>query len=308
MIRLGIIGAAGSCFLERYLSLFGQLQGKVQIVAVYDSVLVHASQVASYFEAEVSCSFQRLVDRPDIHGLLMLSSVWPGELPVSAAMLRNKPLFCSHAVWKSFRQKKDLERLYQETGATVVVESECRYWPSILRARELQATQLGQPCELIWQLPTHSYCDDEAQKKKISSILDGLCFLLQRNHIQQENSNSPRFLFEKHSNDANDSIPVSIRLLQEGESTGFLLKMRCERGSIEINSATELNWQSGGESYQNLLKGEQSAMARQIDHFCRHVSGGLIPLHDITNALWNDRQTKWIQKHLVEYCSDKARE
>ncbi len=299
MIRLGIIGVAGSCFAERYLPLLKQLQGKVQIVAVYDSVLVQASQVASHFEAEVSCSFQRLVDRPDIHGLLMLSPVWSGELPVSAAMLRNKPLFCSHTVWKSFRQKKELENLYQETGATIVVESECRYWPSILLARELQATKLGQPSELFWQIPDQSGNDFESREDIISNMLDAVCFLLQRTHIKSGNPHGSQFLFEKHPDEANESVPVSIHLQKEKNSDNFLLRIQCERGSIDINSDTELNWESGEKKRQILLEEEQSAISRQIDHFCRHVSGGLIPLHNITNSLWNDRQTKRIQKHLV---------
>ena len=300
MIRLGIIGAAGSCFSERYFHLLKQLQEKVQIVAVYDSVLVHASQVASHFDAKASCSFQRLVDRPDIHGLLMLSSVWSGELPVSAAMLRNKPLFCAQSVWKSFRQKKELECLYQETGATVVVESECRYWPSILLARELQATRLGQPRELIWQIPHQSGSDIDSQDEIISIMLDAVCFLLQRTHIKLDNLNGTQFRFEKNQNDANNSIPVSIQPLNDKNLDNFLFRIQCQRGSIDINSDIELSWQSEEKCHRLMLEGEQSAISRQIDHFCRHVSGGLLPLHDITNSLWNDHQTMWIQKRLED--------
>jgi predicted dehydrogenase len=228
----------------------------------------------------------------------MLSPVWSGELPVSAAMLRNKPLFCSDPVWKSFRLKKELEKLYQETGATVVVESECRYWPSILLARELQATKLGQPCKLFWQIPHQLGIDFDSRDEIISIMLDAVCFLLQRTHIKSGNPHGTQFLFDKHQNDENESVPVSIHLQKDKNLDNFLLRIQCERGSIDINSDTELNWESGEKSRQILLEEEQSAISRQIDHFCRHVSGGLIPLHDITNALWNDRQTMSIQKHL----------
>ncbi len=296
MIRLGIIGAAGSCFSKRYLPLFNRLEAKVRIVAVYDSVLVHASRVASHFDAEVSCSFQRLVDRPDIHGLMMLSPVWFGQLPLCAAMLKNKPLFCSVAVWDSFGQKKLLEAVYQETGATVVVESECRYWPSILRACELQATRLGQPRSLIWQWPFCDRFEDETRKKMISAMLDGISFLLQRTRIRQEDSHQRRILFEAPGNDENGSIPVSIRFPHGGDADNFLLRMECERGCCDIKSAQEINWRAGTKLQRDLLLEEELPLSRQIDHFCRHVSGGLIPLHGIANALWNDRQTDWLQE------------
>ncbi len=299
MIRLGIIGTAEPVFSIRYLPLLKQLQNRVQIVAVYDAVRVDAAKVASCFQAEVSCSFQRLVDRPDIHGLLMLSPGWSGELPLSAAMLRNKPLFCSQSVWRSFLQKEELEKLYQETGATIVVESECRYWPSILRARELQATKLGQPVDVTWQFSAESCRNGKAKAKTISVVLDGICFLLQRTHIRTMDPETSRLLFERERNNRNDAIPVTLCLSERKQSAGFLLRIACEQGSIEIASATEITWQLEGKTYQNRLETEQTALERQFDHFCRHVSGGLIPLHDITNALWNDRQTNLIKKQLI---------
>ncbi len=300
MIRLGIIGTAGSCFSERYLPLLKPLFRKVQIVTVYDPVLVHASRVASIFEAELSCSFQRLIDRSDIHGLLMLSPVWSGEMPVAAAMQKNKPMYCSQEVWRSLTQKQTLETLYQETGATVVIESECRYWPSILRARELQATKLGHPCELNWHISTEAFCNPEFRNKKISMMLDGICFLLQRSHITLAEPHGTKFYFMKHRNDAGGSVPVSIHFSHPDTPSDFLIRLQCERGTIDIHSSNHLSWQLEAESERNLLEAEQAATALQVDHFCRHVSGGLIPLHNITNALWNDRQAKWLQAQLEE--------
>lgn len=308
MIRLGIIGTDCARFTERYLPLFEQLRSRVQVVSVYDPVLVHARQVASHFDAQVSYSFQRLVDRPDIHGLLMLSPAWADSLPVSQAMLQNKPLFCSQFVWKNMTEKKHLEAVFQETGATVVIESQCRYWPSILRARELQATELGMPCELIWQINRQFFQNPDTLNETISEVLDGICFLLQRFHIrlnkkfQTDCAPDPRefhlgLLFDKPQHAENpESIPVTV--LRSRTSSCPLLQIRCERGTLEITSPIEMSWQVGEQSHHNLLSDDQPGTARQIDHFFRHIAGGLIPLHNLTNALWNDHQSKWLQKLL----------
>ena len=170
MIRLGIIGTDASGFDGRYLSLLEQLRCQVQIAAVYDSVLVHAQRIAEKFDAQVCDSYQQLANRDDIHGLLMFSPIWAGCLPVQAAMRQNKPLYCAQSVWDQILDKQPLEELYQETAATVVVESQCRYWPTILRARELQATELGQPQELLWQLNSEDADGSDSLRGTISSV------------------------------------------------------------------------------------------------------------------------------------------
>ena len=138
--------------------------------------------------------------------------------------------------------------------------------------------------------------------------MDGICFLVQRLHIKRteqsspDNSHAERSLslqFNKKQ-DSPDSDSIPVRILPVDSLASYQIRIRCERGTLEIHSPIEMSWEIGDQLFQEYLSEEQSGTARQIDHFCRHIAGGLIPLHNLTNALWNDRQSDWLYQLLTE--------
>lgn len=64
------------------------------------------------------------------------------------------------------------------------------------------------------------------------------------------------------------------------------LKLRCENGSAELKSTTELSWQSdSAESIRETLTVDRSEEEIMLDIFCRRVVGGLIPVADLNDIV-----------------------
>ena len=64
------------------------------------------------------------------------------------------------------------------------------------------------------------------------------------------------------------------------------LKLRCESGSAELSSTTEISWQSdSAESIRETLTVDRSEEEIMLDIFCRRVVGGLIPVADLNDIV-----------------------
>lgn len=60
-------------------------------------------------------------------------------------------------------------------------------------------------------------------------------------------------------------------------------EIRCERGTASIRSPVEISWTTGSEVRTESLKSERSETEVMLDHFCRRVVGGLIPVADLAD-------------------------
>ena len=69
------------------------------------------------------------------------------------------------------------------------------------------------------------------------------------------------------------------------------VKLRCENGSAELQSTTELSWQSdsadsdSSDSVREILGVDRSEEEIMLDIFCRRVVGGLIPVADLNDIV-----------------------
>jgi hypothetical protein len=57
--------------------------------------------------------------------------------------------------------------------------------------------------------------------------------------------------------------------------------VRCQRGTALIESATEITWQTLAGPTTEVLTSDRADVEVMLDHFCRRVVGGLIPVADI---------------------------
>lgn len=294
MVNLGIIGVANPEFREKFCPALHALKQKTRVSAIYDCVAKRAELAARQCEADVCLSFEELIRRDDIDAILMLSPGWPGLLPILSCMELRKPVLCTRAVWQLCGSSADqLDRLAQQTDSLLVIENEYRYWPSSLRARELQASELGRPLRLLSRQPSKGTCA-EAHAKLWADLLDWSRFLLQRSVVRpngdpQTPGWTVQFVRER-AGQTLDSVPFVVEFTETENSQ---LTIECETGSIDILGPNQLRWQhlNNGVTHepQDEQLNEQPGILRQIDHFCRRVAGGLIPVYDLTDALWAER-------------------
>jgi hypothetical protein len=57
----------------------------------------------------------------------------------------------------------------------------------------------------------------------------------------------------------------------------------CIRGRAKFSDPQQLSWTSGGEERVESLASERSEVEVMLDHFCRRVVGGLIPVADLAD-------------------------
>lgn len=300
MINLGIIGVANPEFREIHAPALDQLRQRIRVQGVYDNVRKRAEMAAARWEASVCLSFERLIRRPDIDALLLLSPGWQGVLPLLSCMELRKPVLCTRAVWQdAVPLAEELQTLAEQTDSLLVIESQYRYWPSSLRARELQACELGKPLRLTCRNAPCTRETLQTQHGWLAELLDWSRFLLQRSLISHaprygEGQLTVEFLREKQGQVV-ETIPLEIefaRSLREPPT----LSITCEAGSMEIVGPNRLLWRHGdadpqAPSREEILQ-EQSGLIRQFDHFCRRVAGGLIPVHDLTDVLWAEQAAR----------------
>jgi hypothetical protein len=64
------------------------------------------------------------------------------------------------------------------------------------------------------------------------------------------------------------------------------ISLRCERGTAEMASETQIRWQSNSlDPVEETLASERTKEEIMLDIFCRRVVGGLIPVADLNDIL-----------------------
>ena len=71
-------------------------------------------------------------------------------------------------------------------------------------------------------------------------------------------------------------------------------QVECERGRADVLSANRIMWRCDGETYHESLTSERTELQVMLDHFCRRVVGGLIPVADLA-----DVRRSWILAQAV---------
>jgi len=296
MIKLGIIGAANPEFRDVYHPALAQLKQKTRVVAVYDPVRKRAEQAAALCESEVISSYQKLIRRSDIEALLVLSQGWYGAYPVAIGLEERKAVFCTRSVWNQCQAEGVLQELAEKNDSLLVIESQFRYWPASLRTRELLASQLGPVTRLSCaSLNGESEARPHFSRHDLADLLDWSRFLLDRSRILPTSQRHPsgyEVQFGRiRAGVVRDAVAVELSC-QPCVEEQPVLTLECQAGRVEIWSPQRLRWQLFADEQtcaREEVLNEQSCVFRQFDHFCRRVAGGLIPVHDLTDALWSRR-------------------
>jgi predicted dehydrogenase len=304
-ISVGIIGL-GPAWDWRYLPALQNLRRRIRVRAVYDTVLSRAESAAEDLDADVCMGLLSLLERPDVRGVLLLDLSWQGWMPLHFACSRKKPAYVAGSLGED---AAGLRQLYESACAaslTLMPEFSRRYTPATGRLQELLATRLGRPrrIEIEATLPRPDDAGTVPGQGPGRDFLIGLidwCRHVQRARptlVTTEEAAlepgrkerrvaiafaEPRFGGGASSAELRLAEPPAASL--EGDPiAGPRFRVECEQGWALIESPTEIKWSLGGTGTTESLAAERTEVEVMLDHFCRRVAGGLIPVADVADV------------------------
>lgn len=304
-VNLGVIGL-GPHWVSRFRPALQKLASKLQVVAVYDQVVSRAEQAARELNARVAGGVAAMVDRSDVHAALLLDAGWPG-----AAMLRllsghRKPLLLAAWVEMSLVELRQIHERAVTQGLTIVPAFPRRCTPASNRLQELLATQLGRPLRIavaiapasLHAVPFATEADFGGQPPPSNDPLlewTDWCHYLFRAVPQQvtryDDGRGVRLDFPPLPVTRATPTPRSAELSigpeppVADEPTFDEVQLHCERGTARLLGATTIEWTSNGTDHVEKLVSERSEIEVLLDHFCRRVVGGLIPVPTLEDLL-----------------------
>ncbi len=302
-VNLGLVGL-GPSWESRFRPALAKLASKLHVVAVYDNVVSRAEQAARETGARVVGGVAALADRANVHALLLLDSGWQGAATLRLLSERQKPLLLAAKLEIPPFELQQLHENAVSHGLTIMPAFPRRCTPASNRLQELLATQLGRPLRAeIAISPTSLHAIPFATDADFGGIApsppDPLlewidwCHYLFRASPQQVtrrgdrqglrldfpplSSNEPRF--------AELSLCPTAPI--PGQPTLDEVRLSCERGEARLIGPAAVEWTSDGNTQSEELTAERTETEVLLDHFCRRVVGGLIPvptLEDLAHA------------------------
>ena len=282
MIHIGIIGLSPD-WETHYLPAIGRLSQRITVSAIYDHVTNRAVQIANSLpSATIADGVIAVVERRNIDAVLLLNTAWHRQALISFICGRGKPAYLAgdlqadHALWEHLHATAIL------SGTMLMPEFRWRYTPATGRLQELIATRLGHPERLEIAIPATS---GETAAGSCDRLLDSVdwCGYISRSPLQRVQATHPL-----------TDAPTVLEFGQAGgpavtaeiqwscaERTTPRFTVHCRSGRAVLDGAEHLHWQTQGTEVGENLTADRSSVEVLLDHFCRRVVGGLIPVADL---------------------------
>jgi len=314
MVNVGILGL-GPTWETRYRPALQKLRSRIAIRAVYDLVANRAEQVAAEWNATAMGGAVALSERSDLAAFLMLGTGWHRWESLRLLCAKKKPVYIAGDLGTELETLHRLHNSAFAAGQTLMPELGLRYTPATSRLRELLATRLGNAHRIVIDAVTSGPADStavsvaEAETQFLIKLFDWCGYITQTlpvrlwaRPLETPNESARQFrsiTIEFHPRNSGPVYPrVEVRLsrrpdrdvasLAQGQTAVGLGELHqeifCERGRAVIPAATEISWSAGGELTSESLSSERSEVEVMLDHFCRRVVGGLIPVADLSDV------------------------
>jgi len=304
MLNVGLIGL-GPEWEQRYRPALAKLAPRLSVRCVQASILSRAEQAAGELRCDVAYGLLSLMERDDVRALLVLDTAWYGSVPAQLACQVGKPAFLASRLAHRVRETDQLVRQAAQTGVTLMPDFAHRYTPATARLRELLATRLGRPQALVvdvvancnpgaaeWDLP-------EAARDVLAVALDWSMTLVGAAPVivRAARNGSPgeclELQVEFRRPPSGSAAPAAlVRLANKishptdnGSDPSITLRARveCAHGMALLEGPQKMTWHLGtgdsaGERIVESLASDRPAIEVMLDHFCRRVVGGLIPV------------------------------
>ncbi|MEX0718849.1 MAG: hypothetical protein WD066_19810 [Planctomycetaceae bacterium] len=286
---------------------------------MHDFVAERAVQVAADLRATAYSGIVALGERAGCDAFLVLDSGWPGIETLSLAARFRKPIYFSGSLGDDARRIRALDERMRRDGLTLMPEFGRRYTPSTSRLHELMATKLGRPRRIVLDVIVPRADDPcvPGQGPGLDfqiGLVDWCRYVVRTRPVRLSPGERPPGERAADGRAANDDAAAgrSLRLefaqpraggdgcvvelrLRDGAAAGnggaesaerstFVPHVACERGEAKLLAPTEIEWRENGEIRRESLAAERSEVEVMLDHFCRRVVGGLVPIPDVDDV------------------------
>lgn len=302
-VNLGLIGL-GPSWESRYCPALAKLSTKLNVVAVYDNVMSRAEQAARETGARVMGGVATLADRTDVQALLLLDAGWQGPAMLRLLSERRKPLLLATRIDVPLAELNQLHNRAVSHGQTIMPAFPRRCTPASNRLQELLATQLGRPLRAevaispasLHAVPFATEGDlgghAAAPPDPLLEWIDWCHYLFRAEPHQVTrrcDGQGLRLDFVPLTPNEPRSAEVSLCPIAPIADQPMLdeVRLRCERGTARLLGTSEIEWTIAGGTKTEKLTAERTETEVLLDHFCRRVVGGLIPvatLEDLRKA------------------------
>jgi predicted dehydrogenase len=300
MVNIGVIGL-GPVWDTRYAPVLQKYRDRICLRAVYDPVIERAEKVAAQWLAVPVHGALALLNRTDVRAVLLLDSSWHGLRTLEFARERRKPTYIAACLGSDAACLKKLHDAGRAEGLTLMPEMSRRHAPSTVRLHELMATQLGRAKTIeieafIWR-DGPSVGIKESDAELVVGLVDWCRYVARSPILQVEmtselssgiggpNLHTITIQFAPPRAQSAGAAAV-LRIYENAQQQSSVhYQITCERGTAKIDSAVEIQWQTEtGKPVSETLTSDRSDVEVLIDHFCRRVVGGLIPVPDIADV------------------------
>jgi len=312
-VHVGIIGV-GSVWESRYQPALAQLRDRIQVAAVSDAISLRAQQVARSLNCDAVDGALQMAHRHNLHAILLLETGWYGNELLRLLLRTGKPIFVAASLGSNCDEINRLRQRIETAGTIVVPEFAQRYTPASGRFQELLATRLGQPHQITMDavVPNLKHRSEiDTQMELLANLFDWCHRIIRSSpHDMQVKLRMPTdsptgwnakftdlevLLEYPQAADPDHTIYVGIRLRtlagnlatkQPGvpATASILYEATCEHGHVMMNSETDIAWNVDDNVTRESLTTDDSSIEVMLDHFCRRVVGGLIPVADLTDV------------------------
>ncbi|MDA1013811.1 MAG: Gfo/Idh/MocA family oxidoreductase [Planctomycetota bacterium] len=294
-INVGLVGI-GSNWWERYEPVLRALRDRLCVRAVFDHVTTRANAVAELLQATTMGGVLALVERPDVDAVLVLSPGWHEHALLDFICSKGKPVYLGVRPVNDLLSIDHLHSITVLTDTPVMPEFDRRYEPATSRVQELLASRLGRPHRIGIQVeqPISVTCPNPTLPLDLFVELFDWCRYIARTPpasltaVADSDDNLSGITLRFHRPKSGDEpvvAQIDVRhcstrdIADSSASAAFAIE--ASGGRIEFSTQESIRWQSADGSFDEELSHDRGAVEVMLDHFCRRVVGGLIPVPDL---------------------------
>ena len=139
-LRIGVIGLGRRW--QKYLPALAGLRRHLEVCGVCDEVPRVAQHTAQRIGCTAAAGPTDLLERDDIHAVLLLDWQWFGLWPLLRAALLGKPVFCDLSLLRE-PQADAVQKQVEASGMKVMMASPTLLAPAVLRLAPLAGPAAG---------------------------------------------------------------------------------------------------------------------------------------------------------------------
>ncbi len=285
-INVGLIGV-GPRWESRYRPAIEKMHGRIRVSAVFDHVFSRAESVAKSLDATAVSGVLAMLERPDVSAILMLDPDWHGTALLDRICSKGKPVYLGQPACDGLLSSEQLHSIAVLSGTMVMPELERRYQPCSARLQELMATRIGRPERVSLNFNSGVPVTDPNTRgvEQLVELFDWCRYIART---------VPESLVVSTGVDGSMEIRVQFRQPNSGETPmdaelkfsvkateAFECRIDAAAGEASFSTVDSIEWRADTDAAIERLAQDRTAVEVMLDHFCRRVVGGLVPVPDL---------------------------